>query len=262
MGLAAKPAVLRVLKEHPLIFTAESILAIQAGLKTQTRRVMRPQPPRGARHDAVRSEGGVPWAFGFIWGKPGNPTMTDCICRHGRVGDRLWVRERWCSYIQRTDAEEALIGKARDAFYASPSLEGIQTFALATAETKRSGPEKFMYAADFGTWADHPDSDLHWTSPRFMPKRAARLWLEVEHVRVQRVQEITPGDVDCEGYKGMRVFRKRSETQEEADGRERLRWFAKTWNKINGKRDGCDWASNPFVWVIGFKLARPAMEEA
>lgn len=68
------------MKEHPILFSGLMVRAILAGSKTQTRRVVKPQPIRGAETyrpgDALMGPQGEPIA-----------------CPYGQVGDRLWVRE-------------------------------------------------------------------------------------------------------------------------------------------------------------------------
>ena len=61
--------------ERPIIFSSEMAKAILDGRKTQTRRVMKPQPDRIMPHEG--------------WYE---------LCPYGKVGDLLWVRETWMAY--------------------------------------------------------------------------------------------------------------------------------------------------------------------
>jgi uncharacterized protein YqfB (UPF0267 family) len=72
------------MKEHPILFSEPMVQAILAGRKTQTRRVMKPQPENRSH---VGSHGK---SFPFVRTKKG-PVK----CPYGEIGDRLWVRETW-----------------------------------------------------------------------------------------------------------------------------------------------------------------------
>lgn len=73
-------------REHPIIFSGPMVTAILRGEKTQTRRVMKPQPSRVDEHGRwYRMPGG------------GESLMDSWPCPFGRPGDRLWVRESFSS---------------------------------------------------------------------------------------------------------------------------------------------------------------------
>jgi hypothetical protein len=76
-----------------------------------------------------------------------------------------------------------------------------------------------------------------------MPRWASRLTLEVTEVRVQRVQEISEEDAEAEG-RTMRDY-----------GTGGPGYFPHTWDAINGKRPGCSWKENPWVWCLTFRRA-------
>ena len=79
------------MKERPILFSAPMVRALLAGTKTQTRRVVKPQPVelpdfnRGGLSYNVRGSVYRAW----------NPAVMDPSCPYGRRGDRLWVREAW-----------------------------------------------------------------------------------------------------------------------------------------------------------------------
>ena len=75
-------------KERPILCSAPDVMAILDGRKTQTRRIMKPQPNR-TWPDEVTPH----WSVGGNRTLPGasNPLR----CPYGVPGDRLWVREAW-----------------------------------------------------------------------------------------------------------------------------------------------------------------------
>ena len=88
---------------------------------------------------------------------------------------------------------------------------------------------------------------------RFMPKVAARLWLMVESVGAERLQDITDAGIKAEGIRsdwtsdgGLPSL---PEPLLRAD-------FELLWDRLH-TRDGHTWHSNPLVWVIRFEREQP-----
>ena len=73
----------------------------------------------------------------------------------------------------------------------------------------------------------------------YMPKRAARIWLEITDVRVERLRDICEQDALREGCDG----------DIDSDCYAKV-LFRELWESINGKDS---WAANPYVWVYTFK---------
>lgn len=189
------------MRELPIVFNTEMVRAIPDGRKTQIRLVIKPQP-ESMLHDKKRR---MPKAFwtGTKWVKPPY-----------QPGDRLWVKETWYKnyphrygrFFYRTDGECIEI----------PTIYG-ETMPFSKAD------------------------GLRWRPSTHMPKEAARIWLEVKGVRVERVQDIV-GSKD--------VFREGCPENEKHDA---LNWFVSLWDKIYAKK-GFGWDVNPWVWVIEFKV--------
>jgi hypothetical protein len=214
-------------KERPIIMQAESVRAILDGRKTQTRRVIKPQPPgpgyelmtcmstTGNRHDEGRHHWGLMAANGYEMLDSRQPYFA---CPYGVPGDRLWVRETWCP-LERCD----WIGTERE--------------------------KNVNYRADCppASEAIREEMGYAWRSSIFMPRWASRLTLEITDVRVQRVQEITRDDALAEG-----VSLTDSLCPEVNPRYKSLQRFPALWDSINAKR-GFGWERNPWVWAITFK---------
>lgn len=220
------------MKERPIIFTADSVRAILAGNKTQTRRMIKPQPPL----PLVRMlDGG--------WCELRGCTAlgdTDYRCPYGAPGDRLWVKETFafeCDVdgneppysdrpIKRTGDDEVGNGWLMPHYRATDPMPDLCC-----------GHKK----------CDGEPCTNPWRSPMFMPRWASRITLAITDVRVQRVQEISGDDVLAEG-----VDNGSSNPTMGARWENMQRMaFEKLWDSINAKR-GYSWESNPWVWAVTF----------
>ena len=134
-----------------------------------------------------------------------------------------------------------------------------ETFIQAAAHT-------FWYKADDKAWMS---KDLLWKPSIHMPKEAARIWLKVTDVRVERLQEITEDGVWDEGFK----FKPPCLTRVSADGHtcdldgpcmSSIKYCDMTMGELFGRElwnstikksdtDRYGWDANPWVWVIEFE---------
>ena len=203
------------MKEHPILFNAESVRAILDGRKTQTRRVIKPQPPSNAHFahggDLVRFW--IPGSW-YVMETP-SPTYDREIKVPYQPGDRLWVRE--------THHIDWYPDKIKDAH------------GKAGAVHYRANTDVISQSWD-GKWRP----SIH------MPRWASRLTLEMVDVRVERVQDISLDDIGAEGVDPLAWGESRN------DGFAYCRAWEKLWNSINAKR-GFGWDINPWVWVIEFR---------
>lgn len=113
---------------------------------------------------------------------------------------------------------------------------------LYVRETWKKAPNGYYYYED---WQRNDIADVtKWKPSIHMPKEAARIWLRVTDVRVERLQEMWASDASKEGI----YFRKPTTADE------MLIAFAKLWNSTIKKADlDCfGWDANPYVWVIEF----------
>lgn len=217
-------------KERPILFSGPMVRAILEGRKTQTRRIVKPQPPSkdwlirikhtgqdvGLYNDNGRwrmtgAVGVCRDAMGDLW-----PKKHEWKCPYGSVGDRLWVRE---------------------------------TFHECVDEDTR----------EFVRWGYRADRDWDgavWSPSIHMPRRASRITLEITGLKVERLNDISNEDCQAEGItaigKGVAMpdgtYAQAGRYENSASTVRSL--FSSLWESINGPGS---WAANPWVWVVEFK---------
>lgn len=252
------------MKERPIIFGASDVRAILTGRKTQTRRVVRPQPEeRGAISDR---------APGFA--SFDEKTLKTAWCPFGWPGHRLWVRETWGLHMH-----------GDFTCWHRDSIKGR------TEEDLRFSWE-VAYAADAGSPYDHWRPSIH------MPRWASRLALEVTGVRVERLCDISEKDARAEGVEVVTLPEEWMATRPSPlGGRDAIAFhkapspalieeleledvrhvparpvqtavagFRQAWSAVNGSGFRLDgkasappesWAANPWVWAISFRRVTP-----
>lgn len=157
------------MKERPILFSGPMVRAILAGRKTQTRRVMKPQPTL-TREQAI-AKYGKRGTFALEIGFDG------VRCPFGVPGDRLWVRET--TIISPPEWGDV----------------GVPGFVLDNENRKRG--VQYLATAPDREAAD--DFRLKATPSIFMPRWASRITLDVTGVRVERLQDISLDDCSAEG---------------------------------------------------------------
>jgi hypothetical protein len=220
--------------ERPILFSAPMVLAILNGRKTQTRRIIKPQPSAdwrptgyGEVHKLVDGEPDVEKVIG--WGPSNEEGDEAHPCPYGQPHDRLWVRESaWY------DREVIGSVNAMRCFFEGGYVrfsDGRDGQAPGLAESHTS--EMFSL-----------NSSLRKKPSIHMPRWASRITLEITDVRVERLRDIPKPDVIAEGIterNGLPI------TDCHAGWHEP---FAVLWGQING--DG-SWDANPWVWVVAFR---------
>lgn len=127
--------------------------------------------------------------------------------------------------------------------YAKPSYQPGDI--LYVRETWKNAPNGYYYYED---WQRNDIADVtKWKPSIHMPKEAARIWLEVTNVRVERLQEITTNQIEQEGVE--------TEYPHVLNGEEKKYAFQNLWNSTIKKSDldFYGWDANPWVWVIEFE---------
>lgn len=147
------------------------------------------------------------------------------LCPYGRVGDRLWVTEKWC------------ICSGPGSPLNCPTVEYLEPKQTRNLREWESG-FRFQDNAPGLIWKEDIIKAFGkgngWRSPVHMPRWASRLTLEIVSVRVERLMDMTGKDVVAEGFP----------FSSDLDA------FKTLWQSINGKES---WDQNDWVWVISFR---------
>lgn len=215
----------------PMIFNTEMARAILDGRKTVTRRAIKPQPhcygpyisyPRHEANLEIDEDAG--WLRCCVCGNyPEYSREGTDVCHFWkppyRPGDILYVRETWC-YMPCAECES-----------------GCSRWTLGI-----DNPGCYIYKAD-----GKQDPYERWRPSIHMPKDAARLFLRVTDVRVERLQSMRAQDSLKEGVP--------LSLDGIMSGRPTLEPFVRIWDSTITPKDRAlyGWDANPWVWVIEFE---------
>lgn len=226
------------------------VRAIIDGRKTQTRRVVKPQPPPETnsaspsfyRTGPFSTERSDSWRFSYL--RPmddgtgelsSHAELLKVIrCPYGQPGDHLWVRETWAASKHNT--------------------------LYRASEPTGDPPQEIVPEWDWDSGCVN-----RWRPSIHMPRRRSRLTLRITDVRVERLQDISIEDAEAEGLEVNNFTGWGDEPHlppvAEPDvyrGNPALDWtenpreaFRDLWDSINAKT--YPWASNPWVWVVSFE---------
>lgn len=242
----------------PILFNTEMVRAILEGKKTCTRRLVNPQPKSKLCYTFAGSDSGT-WGYPNrtaheIWGEefklPNDITEEELSKRWNppyHTDDILYVRETWqCWRAHRYEATADIRFRA-----------GGDDVRLQFANGNTDSINRLDYDTFVHKWFSH---NGEWKPSLFMPKEAARIWLKVTDVRVERLQEITPKDAENEGvgnlfYEDIGYSEKNYGTEVDPEYGIAKEQFAWLWESTIKKSDiNCyGWDANPYVWVIEFE---------
>lgn len=229
------------MKEVPILFSTPMVQAILDGRKTQTRRILNPQPS-DSWMDNVRK-----------------------ITPNGRMFDRngqiFWISDGADGEIK-PKAKPGHLLWVRETHIETPG--GKFHYKADISDEKDSNRKGYI---DIGeSWAK-------WKPSIHMRKGGARIWLRVTDVRVERLNEISEEDAFDEGCEeryhrcsGMGYYEAGGDTHEckcmAWDREPVVMGYADLWESINGEGS---WALNPWVWVYTFevvsKTGKPSIHE-
>lgn len=224
--------------ERPILFSTPMVQALIDGRKTQTRCIIKPQPEDGLWDDDKYPRGVDSSLKGWNGTVAATGESKQFKCPYGSPGDMLWVREThlwdWEDYAERT--KKYFIYKA-------------------------STPDYQMASGE------------NWLPSIHMPKDAARIWLRLTDIRVERLQDITEEDAKSEGVHENKCediascpsllckegcigegqyYRYSKPMNFDLDPCESAKESFKTlWESINGKES---WGQNLFIWVVSFEV--------
>ena len=199
-------------KVLPILFNTEMIQAILDGRKTVTRRAVKPTQLIGLGCDKCPNN--MPEEY---------------------IKQKKMLFKPWCNM-----SDNELIS----AIYKEPYQQGD---ILYVRETWKKAPNGYFYYED---WQKNDIADVtKWKPSIHMPKEAARIFLKVKDVRVERLQDITEDEVEREGIKP------RFKVRDRFSGDIAKSRFMKLWDSTIQKADieRYGWEANPWVWVIEFE---------
>ncbi|MCO6499107.1 MAG: hypothetical protein J5I47_01875 [Vicingus serpentipes] len=234
------------MKQTPILFSDLMVNSILKGTKKQTRRTVK------ANRRICEDPNQVNYQE---WFNKGYVT-----CPYGEVGDVLWVRETW-KFLGMSESEDVVIMykdgsiahiNPDDEDYWNNKLEDLLD-VMAKKDQVIVDEENERY-----TW-EH--KNVPWKPSIHIPKEAARIWLKLTGIRVEKLQDISSEDAIDEGItvcfdSGTQKNRYKNYLK----GAPSL-WptsyhsFQSLWESING---GDSWQNNPWVWVLEFvQIANP-----
>lgn len=214
----------------PILFNTEMVTAILEGRKTVTRRLVKPQQviglgcdkcPNNMPEEYIKQKEMLfkPWCD-----MSDNELISAIYKPPYQLGDILYVRETW--------------GKIKN---------GIE--------------EKYVYRTDgrYPTLGDGCFMNFKWKPSIHMPKEAVRIFLKVKDVRVERLQDITPKEIEKEGLANpcKECYAKKDTCEDcicQDEYIDKMIW-SELWNSTINKSDLelYGWDANPWVWVIEFE---------
>jgi hypothetical protein len=246
--------------DRPIIFSAAMVRALLDGRKTQTRRVIKPQPrtwearvidittPLYSYDEACWGQVETTWNQCSAMWEPEDEIWRPLNLRHA-IGDRLWVKEGFT--VQQCNR------------YTSMDGHHLHTCIDYAADGRRDWIKMIEGDAPkiLKRVKDRKDGARAMAPAIFLPKQASRLTLFIEDVRVERLNDCSEADALAEGVvfdsleRGFMVpgvehpckdFRYLSR----ATARD---MYAALWDVINGSGA---WLANPWIVALTFRVVR------
>lgn len=220
------------MRERPILMSPPMVVSTLNNTKTQTRRIVKPQPhyePRFAGDGLVLHQ------------KKGDKTtsihtpLIAAHCPYGEPGDRLWVRETW------------MPDPPRDGTWPHVAFDGCKPRDMKLIPEQYRTPKHCLYRADC------QEKLTGWTPAIHMFRWASRITLEITRVRVERLQDISDADCIAEGI-GLNSSAAGVKLTFPPGASACKAGYQALWETLNGPDS---WAANPWVWAIDFKRITP-----
>lgn len=219
--------------DRPILFSGPMVRALLAGTKTQTRRAVK-ITHRTPGLAACLLPADPAWV---------RPKVAAELCPYGQPGDRLWVRETFCTLD-------------RDHYF-DPGMSR-EFIRLHGGVPRRNGAAYRADGEDSEGERCRKELGYRWTPSIHMPRWASRITLEITDVRVERLCSISEADAIAEGLK---VFDRGNGVRQFVfpdSGYDRSKLchgdagiaYLEGWNEINGAGSS---DADPWVWAISFK---------
>ncbi|TDI79826.1 MAG: hypothetical protein E2O79_09995 [Caldithrix sp.] len=271
-----------MIKTHPILFSGPMVRAILEDRKTQTRRIIKPQPTieNGVFEWLPKKK--MLYAYQCVNCEPDMSFYSP----YGRLGDLLWVRENWGYHGMGKSSTDRWKTKNMGVSY---HADGRRTSGL-----DYEGADVLKLPADYpvGKVVTMPDDltneECHawWHRKKsipsiHMPRWVNRITLEIKDIRVERLQDISEEDAKAEGIfftdYGRNCYHRGGAPQDVGDcpapnedpcHPQRNGWshkkttshdqclataksaFGNLWQSINGQES---WDENPWVWPVTFE---------
>ncbi|AYO54415.1 hypothetical protein [Acinetobacter wuhouensis] len=209
------------MKERPILFSTPMVQAILEGRKSQTRRVLNPQPEGKTLQSNLDRKWLSKKFNGLLL-----PKIEDLPihCPYGQVGDNLWVREKF----RKTEISDCGCDDQCNC-----NFGGYEYFASTLDKSEK------------------------WKPSIHMPRSASRLLLEITNIRVEKLNQISRADAVKEGLHQLpatgRYVISQGDQYFGGASSNPVEVFSWLWESINGLNS---WSKNPWVWVVEFKVVK------
>lgn len=271
--------------DRPILFSAPMVAALLDGRKTQTRRVVTPQP-KLIGNEGLYWEGGPQLLRASYGARYVHTGIEECkriiekFSPYGVPGDRLWVKETFQEVHPCQIACGRFSKRGQGGIPGPPPVEYRVIYRADGEYPKIHFLDKYPYRhACIGPGCTerhvHPEENYNgWKPSIFLPKRASRITLEITSIRVERLHDISEEDSKAEGIpvsqratldRGDKTCKVCGDHENQHLGRSKACFgglgtgfttvtfkggYKLIWEQINGLGS---WAINPYVLVIEFK---------